>query len=143
MESYISFAPGVTKIKNAVLDALGSVDLSDYVTDSQLTTALSTKLDALTGGGAVVISGSGTSRTITVDLSGYYTASQVGILLSDKVSSVTAGTGITLGGTSTAPVINADEQLAIQKDGAVLVQIDTLNVSSAIFHVISLGSELV
>jgi hypothetical protein len=86
---------------NAVLDAMGSVDLSNYVTNAALTTALSSKLDTLTPGGAVVISGSGNSRTITVDLSGYYTASQVGILLSGKVSSVTAGTGISITGIAT------------------------------------------
>ena len=122
---------------NAVLDAFGSTDLSDYVTNSALTTALSTKLDALTGGGAVVISGSGTSRTITVDLSGYYTASQVGILLSGKVSSVTAGTGITLGGTSTAPVINAAQQLSYKMDGVTQSGVDTIDFLA---HTFSLNS---
>ena len=122
---------------NAVLDALGSVDLSDYVTNSALTTALSTKLDALTGGGAVVISGSGTSRTITVDLSGYYTASQVGILLSGKVSSVTAGTGISITGISTAPVINAAQQLSFKMDGVAQSGVDTIDFLA---HTFSLNS---
>ena len=41
-----------------------SIDLGQYATNS----SVANKLDGLTGGGAVVLTGSGSTRTITVDL---------------------------------------------------------------------------
>ena len=60
--------PGAVSSATAPLSIDGSgvliIDLGPYATNS----SVSNKLDGLTGGGAVVLTGSGSTRTITVDL---------------------------------------------------------------------------
>ena len=123
--------------EDIIADSISLIQGNDVVNildlfELQSGSSIDNKIDTLIGQGAVVITGTGTSRTINVDLSPYYTATQVGILLSGKVSSVNAGTGISISGIGTAPVINADTQLKIQRDASTQSQIDTLNISSAI-----------
>ena len=65
----------------AINSGVLSINLGSYSTTAQVNTSiaagLATKLDALVGAGAAVISGTGTSRTITVDLSAYLTSTQI------------------------------------------------------------------
>ena len=107
-------------LKNGVMQ-----DVLTLLSDDEL----ESKIDTLIGAGAVVVSGSGSSRTITVDLADYATTASVISMLSGKVSSVKAGSGITIGGTSTDPTISA---LSLQRDGVSVSHIDTIDVLSAI-----------
>jgi hypothetical protein len=75
-----------------------TLNLSAYSTSAQMNTALASKLSALVGAGAAVISGTGTSRTITVDLTGYSTTAQMNTALATKQPVLTAGTSIQLNG---------------------------------------------
>ena len=44
-----------------------SIDLSGYTDTAGLTALLNNKIDSLAGVGGIVVSGSGTSRTLTID----------------------------------------------------------------------------
>ena len=48
-----------------------SIDMSAYTDSAALAALLANKIDSLAGAGGIVVSGSGTSRTLTIDLSPY------------------------------------------------------------------------
>ena len=98
-----------------------TIDLGSYVLTSAINSALANKLDTLTGGGAVVVSGSGTTRTITVDLASYATTASVNTLLTNytltsdlttllasKLDSLTGGGAVTITGSGTSRTITVD-----------------------------------
>ena len=69
-----------------------SIDLSGYTDSAALTTLLSNKLDSITGAGGIVVTGSGTSRTISVDLTSLATVAALlaGLAGKQDVVSLTA-----------------------------------------------------
>ena len=98
-------------------------------------------ITALVGAGAAVVSGTGSSRTITVDLSSHATTAAVNALLANyvltsayntamatKLDGLTAGSGIQITGSGTARAIACTASpLTLQLDGATQAGATTLN----------------
>ena len=84
-----------------------SIDLSGYTDSASLATLLSTKIDSITGVGGIVVTGSGTSRTISVDLTSLATVAALlaGLAGKQDVVSLTASRALissALGGLAAA-----------------------------------------
>ena len=98
-------------------------------------------ITALVGAGAAVVSGTGSSRTITVDLSSHATTAAVNALLANyvltsayntamatKLDGLTAGNGIQITGSGTTRAIACTvSPLTLQLDGATQTGATTLN----------------
>ena len=96
----------------------------------------------LIGAGAAVVTGTGSTRTITVDLSSYATTAAVNALLANyvlasayntamaaKIDTLTAGSNITITGSGTSRTITAagGSSLSLQLDGVTQAGATTLN----------------
>ena len=92
-----------------------SIDLSGYTDSAALTTLLSNKLDSLAGAGGIVVTGSGTSRTLTIDLSPYV---ETATLFSGNSLRLQDSSGVfrNLGASATGSLVYGGAGLAFAQD---------------------------